>query len=90
VISAEPSIEYGVIPVPAYGGFLACCPYALLSREDVREVMAAYRWWEKGQLGLAYGGEISTAMRNAISALDMGISHGERDRIEESERKRAN
>jgi hypothetical protein len=52
--------------------------------------MAAYRWWEKGQLGLAYGGEISTAMRNAISALDMGISHGERDRIEESERKRAN
>jgi hypothetical protein len=88
VISDVPSDTFGVIPVPAMNGFLACCPYALLKREDVHEVWVAHRWWSTGQLGLAYGGEISVAMRNAISALDMGINHGERDRLEESSKKR--
>ena len=87
MISDTPSVEFGVVPIPAYGGFLACCPYALLQREDVHEVWSAHRWWEKGQLALAYGGDISIALRNAISAFDMGLSHGERNRFEESSKK---
>jgi hypothetical protein len=87
VISEEPSHEFGVIPVPAYGGFLACCPYALLMREDVREAWSAYRWWEKGQLALAYGGGIAVALRNAISALDIGMNHGEKSRADEMSKK---
>ena len=87
MISQTPSEAFGVIPVPALGGFLACCPYALLKREDVHEVWTAHRWWSTGQLGLAYGGEISIALRNAISSLDVGINHGEKDRFEAASKK---
>jgi hypothetical protein len=88
VISREPSREYGVIPVPAYDGFLNCCPYALLMRQDVAEVFVAHRWYEKGQLGLLFAAGLPVAMRDAVTALDQGISHGERDRLDDSKKKR--
>lgn len=86
MISDRPSEVVGPIPIPALGGFLCCCPYALMQRADVQEAWSAHRWWEKGQLGLAYGDELSVALRNAISAFDQGLSHGERARLEESKK----
>lgn len=87
MISADPSPAYGVIPVPAYDGFLACCPYALLMRADVAEAFVAYRWYDKGQLGLAYESGIPVAVRDAVTALDQGVSHGSKDRIENAKKR---
>jgi hypothetical protein len=53
-------------------------------RDDVAEVWTAYRWYSKSQLGIAYGGEMSVPLRNAISAFDMGISHGEKERLDKA------
>jgi len=87
VISREPSPIFGVIPVPAYDGFLACCPYSLLMRADVAEAFVAHRWYDKGQLGLCFDGGLPVAVRDAVTALDQGVSHGERDRLDAASKK---
>ena len=87
MISPAPSAEYGVIPVPAYDGFLACCPYALLMRADVAEAFVAHRWYDQGQLGLAYESGLPVAVRDAVTALDQGMNHGARDRIDNAKKR---
>lgn len=82
-----PSEEIGPIPIPAYGAFLAVCPYDLLSRPSIAEAWIAYRWWEKGQLGLLYQGGLPSCVSRAVTALDQGVSYGERDRLEASEKR---
>jgi hypothetical protein len=56
-------------------------------RADVAEAFVAYRWYDKGQLGLAYESGIPVAVRDAVTALDQGVSHGSKDRIENAKKR---
>jgi hypothetical protein len=88
VISEKPSDVYGPIPIPAYDSFLSCCPYSLLMRADVAEAFVAHRWYDKSQLGMLYAAGLPVAVRDAVTALDQGISYGERDRLDAATKKK--
>ena len=54
----------------------------------VAEAFVAHRWYDKSQLGMLYAAGLPVAVRDAVTALDQGISYGERDRLDAATKKK--
>jgi hypothetical protein len=66
--------------IPPLNIFLTCCPWWLTRTPAVSEVAQAASWMESGGVGDWCGGNVTVALRNAVSGFRQGLyeAHDER------------